>query len=402
MNIESARINLGQSLIGTEIIGALRNFCGYDGALSPEELPLVERGLRAFLTGKVLIESRFGSYGLGDSIASARRGGSLAYDMPFGDHLLDYEFLLPERSQLIQSLSENESTFLERSVIKEVREAKSTVLPKWITTSSQEDAFFAAWFKGHDIAECEACAREVDTDCQDEDEDEDEDPVRRISPTDLPSKLANALEVARYLVGCQRAGAVVYADSRIAAICSKFIFQEWPEYLFSSLDEEYRASAARINGPGIFFTIPPLTKLVLSRAGARHKIPAVLVELRAEYARGRRELWEIIGEAYFAHTETEQRAALEPLDRASKSLFGATWAPKMDALSLALIAAPLSAGSVAGAAGKLLEHNKDRAQVAGVSFARRLHKDLRRNLLNSRELIKRHFSQSEQEAFGFI
>jgi hypothetical protein len=404
MQPSPAQFDLGQSLLDEHVIEALGLLCGYDDGLElrPSNLPLIERGLRAFLTGKKLVASRLsGDLRSNQSIDTAAKGDILNFHMPFEDHLLDYEFILPESPQSFSPLGPEESAFLQDFVLRQLNELAGSVLPVWVTRKTQAEAFYESWFKGDSLEHCVHAARYADRDRKDiglKPYDGEEDRFDRNEPPLFQEAFAHA----RYLIGCQRAGAVLYANSPMASICSEHIFTAWPEHLFSCLDDEYRASAKRLRGPGIFVTIPPLTKLVMSRASMRHKIPEVIRDMREEYARARDDLWEIISQLYFAETETEQRSTLRLLEQASKDLFGATWPEKFDVLSFGLTAASLTPDGIASAFKSLHDHNKPYARVSSITFARKLSKDLRRDLLNQRELMQRHLSLSEQSNFGFV
>jgi hypothetical protein len=103
--------------------------------------------------------------------------------------------------------------------------------------------------------------------------------------------------------------------------------------------------------------------------------------------------------------------ALEPFDlrlllirqdlkSASHSIFGTAFPERFDALSFGLSRAQLSPDGIAGAAKQLREHDRPNARVQAVSFAHKLSQDLRRSVLNSRTILKRHFTDAELYDFG--
>ncbi|MGA2905280.1 MAG: hypothetical protein ABSD98_15735, partial [Candidatus Korobacteraceae bacterium] len=142
------------------------------------------------------------------------------------------------------------------------------------------------------------------------------------------------------------------------------------------------------------------TALVLSRAPSRNQIPQALRDLREEYRRDRERLWNMLGEMWEAPTFKGQIKELRKLQGAASALFKASFPERLDAFSVALTATKVMRGDLIGPLEKLHDYNQPKARVGAVSFAAKLSSDLRKHLLNQREIMRRHLTRAELREWG--
>ncbi len=207
-------------------------------------------------------------------------------------------------------------------------------------------------------------------------------------------------EHANYLVGCHRAGLIVYGKSVVTRICSEHLFSKWPDHLFKTLDDEYRQAAEELRGPNLGVNLPPLTALLFSRAPSRSRIPEALRDLREEYRGDRERLWNMLRDMWEAPTFKGQIKELRKLQGAATSLFKASFPERVNAFSVALTATKVMKGDLIGPLEKLYDYNQPKARVGAVSFAAKLSSDLRKHLLSQREIMRRHLTDAELREFG--
>ena len=124
--------------------------------------------------------------------------------------------------------------------------------------------------------------------------------------------------------------------------------------------------------------------------------------MRDEYAEGRERLWQIIDQMWRAESFSSQLKSLQRLEAASNSIFGAAFPERADVLSLGLTIAPLTPTSVANFAKGILERAKPGIRVSEIGLAQKLAKDLRKQLLNSQNVLNRHLSKEERIDFGLL
>jgi hypothetical protein len=369
----------------------------WEGPLSPADLPRIEKSLRAMMVGQTLVVSRVHDpWAMVDMRAGPERG-SLAESEAFGDHLLDYEFIAPtEPHPHFAIVDGREGAFLERTVLDSIRAEALASVPKWVSRTGQFYAFLDAWYMGGKVSQSDVAHRENAR-------YSDEEYRKPFEPDDCGGHTVfhrGPAEHAAYLVGCHRAGASVFGDSPVARHCATHVFSKWPEELFRTLDENYETVAAQLRGPGIAVIVPPILAILLSRTHSREQIPATIRELRDEYEKGRRELWEIMVEMWSAPLVKGQIKVLRRLEGASRSLFAASFPEAIDVLSLGVSLAPLSLGGVGNAARILLDREKPKSRVAAVGFAEKLAGDIRK-MGNARSILRRHLTDAELEDFGF-
>lgn len=396
---DSTLISPGTVLVDRPILQTLEHL--WEGHVEPSDLARIELGIRAFLTSPRLVVSHHAVDHLNWRAAFSDEVVILEpslYEPPFHDHLLDYEFIHPDEPLSVSGLPPTEKSYLTEFVRRRMEDEVRRILPKCLRVEGEAVSFLYAWYRGRSLRDCETAAKEPEEwwpDCD--------------NPFDLDKFIAEgkheilhngpAFEAA-YFVGCHRAGMVIYTDSPLGRICNEFIFSEWPNKLFERLDSEHRSAMRQIRGPGIAVDLPPLTALLLSRASNRHYIPSALCELREEYEAGRNDLWAILGELWEAPVLADQIKHLRKLQGAAESIFSAAFPERFNVLSLGLNLAQVSAGGVARVAQQLLERDMPRSRVCAVSLAAKLSKDLRKTLLNSKDILRRHFSPSELRDFG--
>lgn len=202
------------------------------------------------------------------------------------------------------------------------------------------------------------------------------------------------------MVSTFRAGLDVYTDSPLGRLCKEFIFSRWPSLVFESFDKDYRTVIRELRGPGCAIDLPPVTALVLSRAARRQLIPQTIRELRDEYEEDRNKLWTQLGDMWKADSLRDQVEIFRSLSDATRSIFKAAYPERYDVLSLGLDFANLSPSGVTAGLKRVRERNLPSAKVRAVSFAERLSKDFRRNLLGSKKILRRHLTLSEYHDFG--
>ncbi|MCY3819049.1 MAG: hypothetical protein OXH52_06755 [Gammaproteobacteria bacterium] len=211
---------MGCAVVERQLLETLKHL--WDGPLEPSELERIEKSLRAIITGKTLVVARFHDAWDGSDVGYVVKGDH-ELELPFGDHFLDYEFVPPDQPQPFRYPDKQEESSLEKFVGNALSEAAVSVLPRWISRRSEAFAFWDAWYRGQPLDECEGLARLASRwqDGQD-------------GPFDRSERLhsvfhGHPITHAKYLVGCQRGGAVVYGDSPVAEICSEHLFARWPE-----------------------------------------------------------------------------------------------------------------------------------------------------------------------------
>jgi hypothetical protein len=210
--------NLGIAIIEPSLLRMLEAL--WEGPLEPDYLPAIERGIRAILTSPVLTMSRFRDLGELPSHPSDR---DIYYEQPFDDHLLDYEFTHPREPHPYDDLDQPESRFLSEFILTRVESEALAALPSWIITHDQASAFLDAWYEGFPPRVCEAHAA-IHYDRDDARFSKDE-----IFFSHEVFHRAPALH-AQYLVGCHRAGLIVYGQSPIMQLCSEHLFSKWPDH----------------------------------------------------------------------------------------------------------------------------------------------------------------------------
>jgi hypothetical protein len=362
----------------------------WEGPVRLSDLDQIEIALRALLVSPSLISLRhLKAWDVSPSLDAP----GINYQEPFDDHLLDYEFHDPSVPLELPSLLVSEKSSLASRVSSELAAQGMAALPKWVNNAAQAGAFLDAWYDGHSPDECEVAAREM-RDWEDNAQDSVADLQHFVTFAGGP------LHHVEELVACHRAGYTVYGFRPVFKFCEEHVFSHWPKELFSSLDSEYRAMVRSLRGPGIAVELPPILAIILSRAKYRAEIPDAIRDLRAEYRTARDKLWKLLNEMWSEPTLKQQVRILQDLKSASQSIFGTAFPERFDALSFGLSLSQLSPGGIASAAKQLRERDRPNARVQAVSFAYKLSQDLRHSVLNSRTVLKRHFTEAELSDFG--
>lgn len=93
---------------------------------------------------------------------------------------------------------------------------------------------------------------------------------------------------------------------------------EFPELLFKALDADWREFGRSIDNADIGPWIPPVTAIVASRSADREKIPAIIRDLRDEWAMARAKVWDLVDELKLTRNPSQAEAVLRELTEASK------------------------------------------------------------------------------------
>jgi hypothetical protein len=93
---------------------------------------------------------------------------------------------------------------------------------------------------------------------------------------------------------------------------------EFPELLFKRLDADWREFGHSIDNADIGPWIPPVTAIVASRSANREKIPAIIRDLRDEWATARMKVWGLVDELKSTRRVSQAEAVLRELNEASK------------------------------------------------------------------------------------
>jgi hypothetical protein len=93
--------------------------------------------------------------------------------------------------------------------------------------------------------------------------------------------------------------------------------ESYPNNLFSQLDESWQLFAKKLARGGFNLRVPPVLGVVMTRAARRDAIPAVLLDLRNEWAIARDKLWQRIDALKHARTIEEGEGLLRELEAAS-------------------------------------------------------------------------------------
>ena len=95
---------------------------------------------------------------------------------------------------------------------------------------------------------------------------------------------------------------------------------EYPAKLFERLDQDWQQIAREADAGDLGFRVPPVLSIVLSRAAKREAIPAIINELRAEWADARSKVWKLVCGLKVAETVAEAQDIKRELAAASQML----------------------------------------------------------------------------------
>ena len=93
--------------------------------------------------------------------------------------------------------------------------------------------------------------------------------------------------------------------------------QQYPESLFSKLDEDWQSFAKQIQAERLGLQVPPVLGIVLTRCSRRDAIPTVIKDLRDEWSDARRKVWLLIDALSSCRTVGEAREISRELSDAS-------------------------------------------------------------------------------------
>jgi hypothetical protein len=94
---------------------------------------------------------------------------------------------------------------------------------------------------------------------------------------------------------------------------------QFPVELFQYLDEDWKKYARKIHSGRLDLVIPPLLAIVLNNCARRDAIPAVLIDLRRDWAGARRKIWKLVEDQKNARTLKEMYEIDQEFAEASKS-----------------------------------------------------------------------------------
>ena len=116
----------------------------------------------------------------------------------------------------------------------------------------------------------------------------------------------------------QRGGSALLAGNFGNAAIT--ISAQYPEKLFETIDRDWDQLAREADAGAVGFIVPPVLSIVLTRCAKRDAIPAVLKDLRDEWASARVKVWDLFGRLKTARTVFEMREVQHELTAASRLL----------------------------------------------------------------------------------
>jgi len=369
----------------------------WEGPVSPADLDAIELGLRALLIYENITPSM--SVTAWESprlhweanefidVEAAERRHLFDHDM------LDNVVVDSEIKHYAAPISPEQSNFLTKYVVQELNRMIPSVLPDKTAPESEFAALLDKWYSAHSRFGPGLGF--------------DGEPRKKMITRDqflqesFHSMLRTGVEAhALYFVKCHSHGYGIVSCKPIAQICYEHIFARWPMHLFNKLSADFQKEARLLLSPGFSFPIPPVTLLVLSRAYSRGQIPGTLLDLRDEFKKGRKELWELLSKLWRTTNFGEQLKIQRALENAANSIFAAAFPETINSLSVALDFAQLTPDGIASGMNKLLDYDTPNRQVKAISFAAKLSKQLRIHLKNQTDVLKRHLTRSELVSFG--
>jgi hypothetical protein len=184
---------------------------------------------------------------------------------------------------------------------------------------------------------------------------------------------------------------------------------QFPEKVFKKLDDSWAQEVSGMS-VGLNIRIGPFLSIVLSRANNRSDIPKVVLELREELVKNRKELWEL-----YDLLLTEKRSAvavknIQKLDQAIQNIIPACFQKKERPFSLLwntsfavgnfLAGNPLPILKYAG--DFLLNKDKSFSHVSTIGITKKLTKEIKsidESLINQ---LHRHLSLAELNKLGLM
>jgi hypothetical protein len=96
------------------------------------------------------------------------------------------------------------------------------------------------------------------------------------------------------------------------------VTQRYPKELFRELDADWQRHARRLQRDGLRLVVPPVLAIVLTRAARRDAIPAILRDLRDEWAYARQKVWNLLNALRKSPTLAEALEIEKELSEASR------------------------------------------------------------------------------------
>lgn len=125
----------------------------------------------------------------------------------------------------------------------------------------------------------------------------------------------------------------------------------YPKNIFENLDRDWQQFAREAEAGELGFVIPPVLSIILTRCARRDAIPAILKDLRDEWADARAKVWTLLNQLKTVNTIEQKNAIQRELQEASRLM--STGLHEVDTKPVRVLW-DLVAGSVAGAATALL------------------------------------------------
>src|SRR6266481_7702658 len=92
----------------------------------------------------------------------------------------------------------------------------------------------------------------------------------------------------------------------------------FPVQLFQNLDEDWKDFSQRLRNATIGPVVPPVMSIVMSRSARRETIPAIISDLRDEWAMARSKVWDLTDQLHTAKTVLHASDILRQLTDASR------------------------------------------------------------------------------------
>lgn len=98
------------------------------------------------------------------------------------------------------------------------------------------------------------------------------------------------------------------------------VASKYPEKLFEHLDGDWQGFAREAHEGGLGLMVPPVLSIVLTRCARRDAIPAIIKDLRDEWAEARSKIWALLHQMKTAETVGEALEIRRQLEAASRLL----------------------------------------------------------------------------------
>lgn len=92
----------------------------------------------------------------------------------------------------------------------------------------------------------------------------------------------------------------------------------YPQSIFENLDRDWQQFAREAESGALGFVIPPVLSIVLTRCARRDAIPAILKDLRDEWADARAKVWSLLNQLKSVKTIAQKKDIQQELQEASR------------------------------------------------------------------------------------